>query len=173
MADDDKLHAKLVDLQTRLRRQSYILGGQLIFITVVFCIGAIGINVSQRAYDNDPRFQYELQYEEYERVSEYLSKSHPKKILEFNRSSSLKRILKQEDPQQLIIIEAINTERDFQDFVLYLSRGLRELTGIIGGVDEWYFYQSKILKAFVAKSRLRQKSLRGMLTKRKQPSDIF
>lgn len=170
---DDKLHAQLLELQTRLRRQSIVLISQVVFITVVFCIGAIGINITQRSYDNDPRFQYELQYEEYERMSEFLNKSHPQKILEFNRNSSLKKILKQEDPQQLIIIEAINTERDLQDFILYLSRGLKELTQVIGGVDEWYFYQSKILKAFVAKSRLRQKSLRGMLSKRREQSSPF
>lgn len=170
---DERIHAQILELQTRLRRQWIVLGFQVGFITCVFCIGAIGINVTQRSYDNDPRFQYELRYEEFERVSEFLNKSHPQKILEFNRNSSLKKILNQEDPQQLIIIEAINTERDLQDFILYLSRSLHDLTKIIGGVDEWYYYQSKIFKAFVAKSRLRQKSLRGMLSKQREHRDIY
>ena len=171
--DEDKLKASIKELQTRLHRQVIILICMVVFSTVVFCIGAVGINFTQRSYDNDPRFQYELQYENYERESELLSKTHPQKILEFNRNSSLKRILKQEDPQQVIILDAINSERDLQDFILYLSRGLRELTRVIGGVDEWYFYQEKILRAFVTKSRLRQKTLRGMLTKRKDAPDNF
>lgn len=140
----------------------------LILNIAVIAITSAGLGYAQSKLKENPLYEVQTYYGKLSKDSRAIGKDYTTSTTEFNLETSLKNIVNREDPTQLLIRDLIFLERDFQDFILYTQMGIRDLAKLIGGIDEWLYYQQADLRKYITNSRKRQKALRGLLKKRKK-----
>ena len=166
--DTNITYLRLDKVNKRNNRQ-YIL---IAFVLLIFTILATFIYLSLAWYKGmvlrNPMFDYIERQQVISKNSQQMVKDYTRRKTEFNSAATLTAIMGQKDPQQEFVRYLIDRERDYQDFILYTIKAVNDLSRLVGGVDEWFYYESAKLKKVVSSSRNRQKSLRGLLKKQKR-----
>jgi hypothetical protein len=168
MATEEQLELRIEAAKKTITKY-YILVLLILALNITtILITVFGLGYTQDKFAENPLFELQAKYVQLSNDSRQLNSDYSSKIAEFKAEAALKNLKNQEDPTQLLIRDLIYLERDFQEFILYSNLGLQDLVKIIGGIDEWYFFQKTKFRKLVTNSRKRQKGLRGLLQKRKQ-----
>lgn len=165
MADEEETVDRISVVNKAITVRYIMLIVVLLFNILLVVITGVWLDFTQTKLAENSLYEVQTYYRKLSKDSRQLNKDYTKDITEFNLETSLKDIKNKEDPVQLLLRDLIYLERDFQDYILYTQLGLKDMAGLIGGVDEWLHYQQKALRPYISNSRKRQKALRGLLKK--------